>query len=299
MSSTSTSIGSTPLAPATESQLTRLGPWRLVQLVHNGPMTRVYRARPASIPVDRPAAYAIKHLPERWQEDRPAIELLRREALVGRGVAHRHLVPVLAAHIGTPPYFLVMPWLDGCSLAARLARVPQLPVASVLWMIRQVAEALDALQTAGWMHGDVKPANIQVSSCGHATLLDLAFARRLDEADAALEPCVLGTGHYMAPERFVSRLQSDIRSDIYSLGATLYEMLAGRRAIVGHTLAELAERHRSLQPTPVRRLVPHLPHELAELVHQMLAKEPLRRPQSPREVIERLTWLEIETFDQR
>lgn len=295
------SIGSstTPATAQAESQLTRLGPWRLVQLVHSGPMTRIYRARPASIPADRPAAYAIKYLPERWQEDRTAIELLRREALLGRSVAHRHLVPVLAAHIAGPPYFLVMPWLDGRALSAHLARGTHWSVATVLWIARQAAEGLDALQAAGWMHGDVKPANIHLSSCGHTTLLDLAFARRLNDADAAHDACLLGTGHYMAPERFVSRMRSDVRSDIYSLGATLYEMLSGRRPIEGNTLADLAERHRSMQPPPLRRLAPHLPHELAELVHAMLAKEPLRRPQTPGEVIKRLAWLEIETFELR
>ncbi|HUY35413.1 MAG TPA: serine/threonine-protein kinase [Pirellulales bacterium] len=279
--------------------LERLGPWQLVRRVAEGKLCRVYQARPAEGPSDRAAAYAVKVLLEHWRDDTAAIELLRREAIVGRQVSHPCLISILAAHVGGAPYFVVMPWLAGSTLADSLAggRRPALPVA--LWIVRQTAEALGALHSAGWMHGDFKPSNILVSPSGHATLLDLGFARRPDETGSVVDRCVAGTFHYIAPEMVTSALRPDIRSDLYSLGVTLYELLSGRLPFAGRSPAELAQQHRQSEPPAIRSLAPWLPLAVARLVHELLAKEPLRRPQTPAELVERLTVLEIATFAER
>jgi serine/threonine protein kinase len=279
--------------------LRRVGEWDLVRLVGEGSLTEVYRARPAGSAADRPAAYALKMLRAQWQRDPKAIELLRREALVGRQVAHPHLIAILAAGLVRPPYFVVMPWLEGRTLAKRLAGRVGIDVPVALWIGRQVAEALDALHAAGWTHGDVKPTNIFISPEGHVTLLDLGFARRGEETGSAVDRCVMGTCSYMAPEMITSALGADIRSDIYSLGVVLYEAFSGRLPFAGSDLGELASQHRQARPPDLRRLVPQLPRGVTRLVHQMLAKVPLRRPQAPAELIERLVALEIETFAER
>jgi len=162
-----------------------------------------------------------------------------------------------------------------------------------------VSEALDALHAAGWMHGDVKPSNTFISPNGHVTLLDLGFARCPGETGSAVERCVTGTYNYIAPEMITSALGADIRSDVYSLGVMLFEMLCGRLPFEGDSLAELAIQHRQTPAPDLRRLVPQLPTGVVRLVREMLAKEPLRRPQSPRELVDRLAALEIETFSQR
>jgi serine/threonine protein kinase len=158
---------------------------------------------------------------------------------------------------------------------------------------------LNALHEAGWMHADVKPSNIFLSSDGHATLLDLGFARQPADTTSFVNRCVTGTMQYIAPEMITSALRPDIRSDIYSLGATLYEMLACRPPFIASTVEQLAEQHRQAEPQPIRLFKSQVPARLARFVHQMLAKEPLRRPQTPRELIDRLIELEIETFDMR
>ena len=112
-----------------------------------------------------------------------------------------------------------------------------------LWIIRQTAEALSALDRAGWMHGDVKPGNLMISPSGHVTLLDLNFARRHGESGAAVDRCILGTFYYIAPELLTSAIRADIRSDIYSLGVVFYEMLAGRRPFEAEDMADLAALH--------------------------------------------------------
>jgi serine/threonine-protein kinase len=192
-----------------------------------------------------------------------------------------------------------MPWLEGATLDERLAAGQRFDLPQVLWIARQAAEALDALNQAGWMHGDVKPGNIMISPEGHATLLDLGFARRGDETGSAVDRCVLGTFHYIAPEFLTSTLRADIRSDIYSLGGVLFRILTGRLPFESADLADLASQHKQSLPPNLHRLVPHLPAGVARLVHNMLAKDPLRRPQSPRELIEILARLEIECFSER
>ena len=277
----------------------RVSQWELVELAAQGNLAQIYRARPAGSPGDRPPAYALKMLHARWEEDPRAIELLRREAWVGRHVSHPHLISILAAGVHRPPYFAIMPWLEGGTLREWLAGGTHLDLPVALWITRQVAEALDALHAAGWMHGDVKPDNIFLAPEGHVTLLDLGFARRRHETGSAVDRCVIGTCNYIAPEMITSALRADIRSDIYSLGVVLFELLSGRLPFEGKDLAELASQHVQARAPDLRRLVPYLPTGVIRLVRETLAKEPLRRPQTPRELIDRLTGLEIATFAER
>lgn len=277
----------------------RVGGWDLIELAAEGSLAQVYRGRPAGNQPDRPGGYAVKVLRREWQEDPRAVGSLRREATVGQSVSHPHLVSVLAAGVRRPPCFVVMPWLEGSTLAQHLADQGHFEPPAALWVARQVAEALDGLRSAGWMHGDVKPANIFLSPQGHVTLIDLGFARRDDETGSVLERGVTGTCNYIAPEMITSACRWDARSDIYSLGVVLFQLLSGRLPFESDNLAEVAARHRQARPPDLRRLVPHLPGDVVRLVRQMLAKTPLRRPQTPRELIARLTALEIATFAQR
>ena len=277
----------------------RVRQWELVEFAGLGSLAHIFRARLAGTPSDRPGAYAVKMLRPCWEDDEQAIRLLQREALVGQSVSHPHLVPVLAAPVLERPRLLVMPWLEGSSLAVRLAEGQQFDVPKTLWIARQATEALDALHLAGWMHGDVAPGNIQVSPTGHVTLLDLNFARRREEFGSAVDRPIMGTCGYLAPEYLTSALRPDIRSDIYSLGAVLFEVLSGRRPYEAETLAELATQHRQAVPPELARLAPHVPREVVQLVRRMMANEPLRRPQTPRELIDQLVALEIATFSER
>jgi eukaryotic-like serine/threonine-protein kinase len=286
------------VAPVADSP-GRARQWELVEFVARGSLARIYRARPVGTPADRAATYAVKMLRTCWQNDPEAIGLLRREAMVGQSVSHPHLIPVLTASVSEPPRLLVMPWLEGASLQARLAAGQQFDVPKALWIARQTAEALDALHTAGWMHGDVTPGNIHVSPSGHVTLIDLSFARRGDEIGSAADRPIMGTCSYIAPEMFTSALRADIRSDLYSLGVVLFEMLSGRLPYPGKSLAELAGQHRQSSPAELARLAPHVPREVVAVVQRLTAREPLRRPQTPRELIERLISLEVGALPQR
>jgi len=276
----------------------RIGPWELVGLAGEGPLSRVYLARPAGLS-QQPPGYALKVLRSRWQDDARAVEMLRREALVGRTVSHPHLVPVLRFHLARSPRYLVMPWLCGTTLAAATTAGRRFDVPVALSIARQAAEALGALHAAGWRHGDVKPQNLFVSPEGHVTLLDLGFARSFWEREDVAGRCVTGTCRYFAPEVTSTAHRPDARADIYSLGIVLYELLAGRPPFDAGEMAELARLHHEARPVPLSDLRPLLPRAVVQLVHRMIAKSPLRRPRTAAELVDLLSRLEIETFSER
>jgi serine/threonine-protein kinase len=278
----------------------RLGSWQLVHLVSEGSFTRLYQARPADAAAHQPAAYVVKVLRNQWWRDPQAIEMQRREAWVGSQVSHPNLLPVLSASVQEPPFYVVTPMLEGAAVSQLILDQVQLPVPLALWIARQVADGLDALLSAtGMIHTDVKPANIHVSPAGHATLIDFGFVQTPSEASQWATRPLAGTLAYIAPEMVTSTLAAGARSDIYSLGVTLYEMITGRRPWESDDPAELATLHRQARPIDIRVLRPDVPSTVADLVHSMLAKDPLRRPGSARELSTRLVRLEIDCFTLR
>ncbi|MCS7306759.1 MAG: serine/threonine protein kinase [Thermoguttaceae bacterium] len=273
--------------------------WELVGLAFQSQLAQVYRARPASAAPDRPPAYALKVLCPQWESDPRAREMFRREILLGRLVRHPHLLAVLGGQVRQPPIYVITPWLEGKTLAQCLAEGwrPDVPVA--LWIARQVAEALDALHRAGWMHGDIKPENIHLAPSGHVTVLDLGFARRPKAPGNALDRCVVGSWAYLAPEWASGVYRPDIRSDLYSLGVVLFQMLTGRLPFEADSSSEMMRMHRQERAPELSKLAPAVPPGVAQLVQTLLAKEPLRRPQTPEELIDRLVRLEIKRFADR
>jgi serine/threonine-protein kinase len=287
-------------APPKRKAVGRIGPWQLVRLLSESDLTRVYLARPADAGDQCPPAYVVKVLRKEWWRDPHAIEMQRRAAWVGRSVSHANLLPILSSAVEQPPFYTVSPKLHGRSLASTLAQHRRLPLAPALWIARQVAEALEALHTSIRMiHADVKPANIVVGADGHATLIDLGFVHAPVERHHWSTRPVYGTLNYMAPEALTSTLATSPQWDIYSLGVTLYEMLAGGVPFVGRDAEQLLRQHREAKPECLRLRRPDAPKSVASLVHRMLAKDPLRRPESAAAVAAELTRLEIECFASR
>jgi serine/threonine-protein kinase len=271
--------------------------WQPVNLIAEGTWTTVYLARPLGCPDDSPADYAVKVVKEQYADDRVARKQMQREAIVGKTVSHPNLISVLSSHIDKTPCYIVMPHLEGITLAKLLLKQDPICLPQALWIARQTAEAMSAVHLAGWMHADVKPANIFVSPQGHATLIDLGFARSF-EAPNEKRGEMVGTMNYAAPELFIDSCGRNGQSDIYSLGVTLYEMLTGRLPFIEEDACELALAHLREPPRDPRTLAPNLPPRLVRLLNRMLAKEPLRRPEA-QELVSILMELEIETFDER
>jgi serine/threonine-protein kinase len=272
-----------------------VGAWQAGPCEATGALCELFAAWPFGRQAAGRAPYLLKLLRSDCKGDPRARALLEREAEVGRHVTHPHLIAVLDAGVQGSDRFVVLPNLEGATLAEILDEGQPQPLAVALWLARQAAQALQALHAANWLHMDLKPANLHVSPRGHLTVLDLGFARRPAAVRSTDEP-ILGTPAYQAPEALAPALALDARSDLYSLGVVLFELLTHRRPYEGDTVAEVLEQHRHAAPPDPRTFAPAVPRALAELVRSLLAKEPLRRPQSTGELIDQLVRLEISAF---
>jgi len=197
-------------------------------------------------------------------------EQLRVESEIGRRLAHPNLRQVYAAGgLNDNPY-LVLEYVEGGTLADVVQR--PLPIELCVWIAKEVARALQALHQHGILHRDVKPKNIFVANTGNVKLADLGLAVDLDEAQRNLA----GTLAYFPPEIVLGQAAT-AASDLFSLGAVLYEMLTGEAPFADHTQSALLHRIANLDPTPVEKLRPQIPAELAALSRKLLAKAPEMR----------------------
>jgi serine/threonine protein kinase len=263
--------------------------YELLRSLGGGPLTCVYAARDEA--TDTPCA--VKVLRDEWKRDPMAIKLLQREARAGLVVQHPHVVRLREAQVTRPPYFLVMDLLAGESLRRRLRRDYCLDVATALWIARQTAQALAALHRAGFVHADVKPDNIRLVDAGTVILIDLGFAHRLGEhADLHRRGYVLGTVNYLAPELCAFASDGDFRSDLFSLGVTLFEMLTGKLPYPPGTPEQTLRRHCDDLPLDIRQFRDDLPAAVSAFVERLLQRRPTDRPRATA-AVQQLIGLEI------
>jgi serine/threonine-protein kinase len=275
-----------------------IGCWRLTHLLAEGRASRVYRATSLGESPQAAGGYVVKLLKAPYDRDRVARAGLAREGLIAREVQHAHLATVLADHSADSQPYLALPFYDGITLAEMLRRMRHAAIPNVLsprhacWIARQLAEALLALHGAGWLHGDVRPAKAIISPEGHLTLLGLGWARRMDSEECRCQHVTDDAAPYAAPECSRSHACSTAGSDVYSLGAMLFEMLTGSPPFSGSDRQALRRAHASAAAPDLRRLNPLVTIELAALVRTMLAKTPLRRPTAS-ELVKTLAEIEI------
>jgi serine/threonine-protein kinase len=227
------------------------------------------------------------------QDTALAIDMLEREAEVGTSVAHANLAPILASSLRERPYYLIMPYVEGTAVRTMLDHFPQINLVHALWIARQTAEALAALHASDWMHCDVKPQNMYLSTTGHAMLLDLGLAQPANPS--ANRPVFVGTPTYTAPEWFSRHMNPSSACDIYSLGVTLFEMLTG--ALPRPAIQDPRAPWQAAALNP-RRFTPQLPPRVARVLRQMLANEPLRRPAAA-DLVTLLCDIEIDMLQER
>jgi len=220
---------------------TRLGPYEVLAHIGAGGMGEVYRARDTKLGRD----VALKILPEAFAHDADRMARFQREAQVLASLNH----PNIAQIYGIEDRTLVMELVEGQTLQGPL------PLETALNYARQIAEALEAAHRKGIIHYDLKPANIMVTEGGSVKLLDFGLAKLVAKTDSdvtrTIEGTVLGTAAYMAPEQAQGK-PLDVRSDIFSFGAVLYEMLSGSRAFAGISTADVMSAVLRDEPRPLQ-----------------------------------------------
>jgi serine/threonine protein kinase len=215
-------------------------------------------------------------------------ERFRREIQVAASLQHPHIVPLLTAGRVKDLLYYTMPYVEGESLRARIAREGELPVAEAVRILTEVARALAYAHRQGVVHRDIKPDNILLAE-GEAQVADFGIAKALS-ASAQGETLTsiglaLGTPAYMAPEQATADPTADHRVDLYALGAVGYEMLAGQPPFSGRTPQQLFAAHATEELVPVERRRPAVPPPLARVVASLLEKRAADRPRSADEVI--------------
>jgi serine/threonine-protein kinase len=267
-----------------------LGGYLILDQLGSGGMGHVFLAEH----VNMRRLVALKVLPPHSFENDPvARERFFREARAAGTLDHPNIVRVFDLCQEGKLLYLVMEYVEGLSLQALVSRHGPLPVATACHYARQVAFGLQNAHEMGFVHRDIKPANLLVDRLGVVKILDLGLVR--SEADAASgltrqldNKSILGTADYVAPEQAVDSSRVDIRVDIYSLGATLYFLLAGRPLFPDGRTAQKLVWQQIKEPTPIDQLRPEVPPELADVVHKMLAKKPVDRFATPAEVFDAL-----------
>ncbi len=202
-----------------------------------------------------------------------------REIEIAANLTHPHILGVHDSGEADGFLYFVMPYVEGESLRARLEREGELPIDDAVQIAREVARALDFAHERGVIHRDVKPENILLSA-GQAVLADFGIAKAAQDAGEerlTQTGTSVGTPAYMSPEQAAGEADLDGRSDLYSLGCVLYEMLAGRPPFTGPTAQSIIGQHLTAEPTPITLLRPAVPEEIAATVAAVLAKNPADR----------------------
>ncbi|MGH2675179.1 MAG: protein kinase domain-containing protein [Actinomycetota bacterium] len=249
---------------------TRLGGrYDVVRPLGWGGMAEVY------LSVDRQLGreVAVKVIRERFAEDERFVARFRREARAAASLSHPNVVAVhdVGVHDGSP--FIVMEHVPGRTLPETIRDAGPLPPGRVAEIGEAVARALGAAHAAGIVHRDVKPGNVMVTGDGRVKVLDFGIARALRWTPLTDTPAVQGTAEYMAPE-YVRGEGADPRSDLYSLGVVLYELLAGRPPFTADSPLQVAYKHLEEAPAPPESIKPGLPAGLSAVVMRCLAKHP-------------------------
>jgi serine/threonine protein kinase len=263
-----------------------LGKYDLLEKIAEGGMGAIYRGRDR----DSGQVVAIKIMPPHMASNPTLLQRFEQEFRAASKLDHPNVVRALDySDQGSTPY-LVMEFVEGESLGQKIDRTGKLPEPDAIRIIAQVAQGLHRAHKQGLIHRDVKPDNILVQPDGIAKLADLGLVK---EADSDLNLTKtgrgLGTPHFMAPEQFRNAKNADVRCDIYSLGATLYQMVTGELPFRSSGPLDAWMKKINNELTPPRKLVPALSERTEWAILRAMSAQPECRPATCREFIEDLT----------
>jgi serine/threonine protein kinase len=271
----------------TLSSGTKFGRYEIRSQLGEGGMGEVYLAEDVQLG----RQVAVKFLPSALMADEQANKRLIQEARAAATLDHPNICAVYEVGDAEGRSFIVMQYLDGKTLDSRILN-KSLPVKESLAIAIEVADALETAHARGIIHRDIKPSNIMITSRGQAKVMDFGLARLVDgasESEAKTQSLlttpgtILGTVPYMSPEQ-VKGEKVDVRTDIFSFGVVLYEMLTGHQPFTSRSTAETISAILNEEPPTLSRYAPDLPDDLQRITHKCLEKDRSLRYQSAAEV---------------
>lgn len=265
----------------------RLGQYLLEDRIGSGGMGQVYLARHVKLPKQ----VAIKVLPQEHSPDPLAVARFIREAKTCGSIAHPNIVAVYDVEMTSTPPYIIMEFVPGVDLHSAVVRSGRFAVGEAAACGVMAANGLQRASELGLVHRDIKPANLIVNKTGDVKILDFGLARKAILADGESEltstgtqnRAILGTVDYLAPEQAINSSTVDIRADIYSLGATLYFLLAGQPPFAGGTKMGTLLRKQMADPSPIHLLRPNVPPHFSSALQTAMARDPRARFQTPAE----------------
>lgn len=281
-----------------------VGPYQLLCPVARGGSGIVYLARDTRRPAGEstPRVVALKVLsPQRAKDEPRTLARFQREMTIGRQIPpHPHLIRTFDSGESGGVHYVALSYAPGKTVRAAVTAEGPLSVPRTTRAFADVARGLHAAHAAGFIHRDVKPSNVVLSSTGRGTLLDFGFALRRGETPTAADAEViggrgytLGTADYLPPEQATNAVAVGAETDIYSLGCSLYFTLAGRPPFPGTSTRDKIRMHQTVDPLPLVSLNAAVPAELSAVIGWLMNKRPEERPQSAEMVADELErWAE-------
>jgi serine/threonine-protein kinase len=265
----------------------KLSQYKITGYLGRGGMGYVYKGRQTSLERD----VAIKMMLPHLASDPKFGARFRRESHAVANLDHPHIVQIYDFGQEGGMYYMVMPYIPGGTLKTYLedfkARDARVPVDAIVRILTQVGSALQHAHENGVLHRDIKPGNVMLYSVNQVVLTDFGLAKIVGSDLSTSSSNPFGTIAYMAPEQFEDASSVDQRADIYALGITLYEMAAGRVPFEGSPV-KVMNQHLKVQPPDLRQFRDDLPDVIIRLIEKALAKDPAKRFQTVRAMLDAL-----------
>ena len=249
--------------------------YELQELIGGGGMADVYKAQDKLL--DR--AVAVKILHQQYANDAEFVEKFRREATAAAKLAHPNIVNIYDVGEDGGSQYIVMEYVSGPTLKEVIQQKGCLEPIEAVRIAKEIASALESAHRNNLVHCDIKPHNILVMPDGHIKVTDFGIARAVSASTMTYSGSVMGSVHYFSPEQAKGTVITT-KSDVYSLGVVLYEMLTGQLPFNGETSVSIALKHLQEDPVPIRQLNPSIPPVLEAIVQKAMSKDPADRPNS-------------------